>query len=75
MLKDFKDRLPKERVDDITLLATHGEWGLAYEILCTNISDFNISLSRELYNRLGDYGSSIGADPYYQNILKQLVVD
>jgi len=45
ILRQFEKQIPRDRYDAIRDLITHGEWGIALEILHENLRDFNVQAS------------------------------
>jgi hypothetical protein len=44
---DFSDRLKKQDVENILEMANHNEWGIAFEILCAQLYEWNSPISQE----------------------------
>ena len=68
----------KLREDDIKyFIETYivGEAGIAYEDLCTQINEFDIKISKKVFDALKDMCIYYEIDPKYWNRLKNLVID
>ena len=58
---DAASGLTSEDVSNVESLIQVGEWLIAFETLCTQIYEWEISLSAELVRDLEDLGSALGA--------------
>jgi len=48
----FKGRLEDWRLEDILNYVDHDEWGLAFDLLCDFIAEFDIPISIEEYDEI-----------------------
>ncbi len=53
--------LTPEDISNVELLIQVGEWLVAYETLCTQVYEWEISLPAEIVRDLEDLGSTLGA--------------
>ena len=62
--------LPPEGIDRIEMLIRAGERLMAFEALCTQIDEYEISLDPGLVQRLIEVGLAVGAEERYSDLLK-----
>lgn len=60
---DAANGLPADDIANVQSLIDAGEWVVAFETLCTQIYEWEISLRAEVVRDLEGLGSSLGADP------------
>jgi hypothetical protein len=63
--------LPAEDIDQVEMLIRAGERLVAFETLCTQIYEYEISLDADLVQRLVEVGRSLGADARYADLLRE----
>jgi hypothetical protein len=61
--------LPENDVDNVEMLIQVGEWYLAFETLCAQIYEWDISLPGHVIRDLEDLGSATGARKHYTDHL------
>jgi hypothetical protein len=61
----FVGQLPAEQLTDMAHLARAGEQGIAFENLCTQLYEHDLSLSRETIGILRTIGTTMGVDSKY----------
>ena len=66
--------LPPEGIDRIEVLIRVGERLMAFEALCTQIDDYEISLDSDLVQQLIEVGLAVGAEERYSDLLKDTQV-
>ena len=54
--------LPLKDIKDISEYLEHREWGLAFEILCSALKEYKISISNVDYNELKKLGEKMEMD-------------
>lgn len=65
IIDQHRDKLPPERRQDMIELIEHGEWGIAFENLCTNLDDFYVKVSEQTLVELEKTGIKMNIDPSY----------
>ena len=54
-------------------LADHNEWGVALELLCDSLYEYEVPLSRKQYDTIKRLATSWGIDRSYVDPLKELL--
>jgi hypothetical protein len=62
--------LPPENINQIEMLIRVGERLVAFEALCTQIYECEISLDPDLVQQLLDVGLAVGAEERYSDLLR-----
>jgi len=73
ILFEFEEVLPWDRYCSIADLAKAGEWGIAFEILCDNLSEAEVPIPGKTFDRMFILAGSL---PHYGKCLarmKQLI--
>jgi hypothetical protein len=65
-----KLKLPKKDIETITEYLEHGEWGIAFEVLCSAIEYDKISISHDDYIRIKAIGEYMGMDKELWEVFK-----
>ncbi|HAZ14735.1 MAG: hypothetical protein A2X86_12815 [Bdellovibrionales bacterium GWA2_49_15] len=52
IVNQFKGKLSDEDMDSIVELATHLEWGVALEILCDQLYEYEIGINSSTYDKI-----------------------
>lgn len=75
LLDMVQTRLPVETVRLVSELLLHGEWGVALEVICDQLYEYNITISMEEYLQaeLAARGMNMSNRTY--ELLRQLVFD
>lgn len=58
----IKLKLPTKDIDTITEYLEHGEWGIAFEVLCSAIEYDKILISHDEYVQIKAIGEYMGMD-------------
>jgi hypothetical protein len=66
--------LPPEGIDQIEMLIRVGEQLVAFEALCTQIDEYEISLEPDLVQQLIEVGLAVGAEERYSDLLRDTQV-
>jgi len=66
--------LPHEDIDQIEMLIRVGERLVAFEALCTQIYEYEISLDSDLVQQLIEVGMAVGAEERYSDLLRDTQV-
>lgn len=75
LLNETTKTLPSNDVRNITEFIENGEWGLAYEILCIQLYEYDIQISRGFYEKISSLGKSIGIQSSIWLPLKKLITN
>jgi hypothetical protein len=70
VLRELDGRLPAEDIGNAEDLVAVGEFGVALEILCTQLDEYEVLLPRDALAALEAMGHSMGIDSYYWNRLQ-----
>lgn len=65
----FAEELPSADVSNVEVLLEAGEQLLAFETLCTQIYEWEISLSADLIRELEEVGKALGARSLFTDSL------
>ncbi|MBO9458114.1 MafI family immunity protein [Labrenzia sp. R5_0] len=65
----FRGRLDGEWLNDCRGDAEHGEWGIAFENLCTQLKEFDVFPNEHEYQAIRTAGESMEIDPQSWNFL------
>ena len=57
LIKQLKPSLPEVTVIDAQDFVEHGEYGVALELICQQLFEFDCMISRELYNQIAEVAS------------------
>lgn len=74
IVNDLRDQILKKDLNQAVEFLDHDEWGLAFEFICDLIYGYKIPISQERYNKIEDYGKSIGISDKYWSPLQELIV-
>lgn len=69
LIQQFRGRLDDEWLDDYQSTAEHGEWGLAFENLCEQLFEFDVSPDEQEFQTICEIGESMKIDPQRWNFL------
>ena len=61
----FENRLPFPPFNDIRELVSAGEPGVAFEIICTQAFEFDVSVDKHIWEMLDRTGTAMGISPEY----------
>ncbi len=75
ILNKIKDKLSDSDRNMIIELIENQEWGMAYEILCTQLCEYEVLITSQVYDDLSAYGKLVGLSPSIWYPLKNLIVD
>ena len=65
-----------ERVEIISSLIHSREWIVGFEILCSNLHDFEVPISKETYQLLEDVGTQLKTEnDYHEDLKPQIIPD
>ena len=73
LVAHFEWRLPADRVECMFELCDAREPGVAMEILCDNIADFDIAVSTEDLNRIASVGTDLQIKSSYWSKLPRQI--
>ncbi|MBS0655628.1 MAG: MafI family immunity protein [Verrucomicrobia bacterium] len=65
--------LLKNDVKTIIELIEHNECGVAYEILCTQLYEYDVQISSNFYEKIFSLGKAMEMQPSYWLPLKELI--
>jgi len=52
--------LPEENIDDARMLAEAGEWGEAIELICTQLCEYDVTVTIDTYEKIEAAGKMLG---------------
>jgi len=73
LLNEMDSQLPTPIILNIKEFLENQEWGLAYEMLCEQIYEFELPISSELYENILSIGESMEMNPTIWLKLKSLI--
>lgn len=62
LARETHQSLPNDTAATVIELAQAGEWGIALEILCEQLFEYDISISRAARDRIAALGGQMGLD-------------
>lgn len=75
IIKDLGSNFRKIDRDEIIELCIHRECGIAYEMLCTQIYEFDIKISKKLFERIKKLGIFLEMNSDNWEDLKKLIIN
>ena len=75
LLDEVKYKLSPDDINNIADFIENNEFGLAYETLCTQLYEYDLKISYELYEKISFCGKSIKIHPSIWMPLKELIMD
>ena len=75
IIDELRTKLPPEDLALINEFIDHDEWGIAYQHICIQLSEYEIPISRNLYEKIEKFGSLIGIPDAYWLSLEDLIKD
>ena len=73
MISTLRSRLPAQDILTAEELLEHGEWGLAFDVLCTQAYEYEIEISQELYSTASQLADAMQLDPNEWSFATKLV--
>ena len=73
LMADFASKLPSENITDAQDLIEHGEWGEAFDLLCTQVYEYELAVSQEQYALIDQTGGLMGLESTGWDYLRELV--
>ena len=74
VLDAFANQLPRDDVSNIRELVEAGEWGVGFEILCTQLYEYDVEIPRALFHQLESIGHLMQMDKSTWCVLRDLLV-
>ncbi len=65
MIGSFTGQLAADQLADMADLVRHGERGIAFEILCTQLDEYEVPVGQEALSTLRTIAASMEIDPDY----------
>ena len=65
LINVFRGRMRDQLLDDYVDLAVNLEWGVAFEMLCDQLFEFEVVPTGEELGKIAVLGNDIGIDPKY----------
>ena len=69
IIETYRGRLPDEFIDEYVSLARHNECVIAFENLCDQLFEFDVSPSEHEFQAICETGESMNIDPRRWNFL------
>ena len=66
--------LEQELIADISVCIHANEGVIAFEILCSNLYEFDLPISKETYELLEDIGTELETKKHFHENLKPLII-
>tara|TARA_R110002096_G_scaffold433381_2_gene652025 strand:- start:76571 stop:76840 length:270 start_codon:yes stop_codon:yes gene_type:complete len=73
VLREVSTVLPTENISDSHDLLDHGEWGESLDLLCTQLYEYEVPLSKDLYQLIDTTGRMMKMEPSGWDYLGELI--
>lgn len=73
IILELEEKLFQEDLKIIKELNNSNEWGVAFEILCTQIFEHDVEITSEIFEKIKSLGISINSKSFFYESLKSLV--
>ena len=70
---EYIGKLPQGDIDSIVSLASHREWGVALENLCTQIYEYELKVPRQTFLKIEEMVKKMNLDSTYLDDLSELI--
>lgn len=74
ILESVQDSLPAANVTDARELLEHAEWGEALSLICTQLYEYDITITRDVYHDIERTCRALGMPPKEWEMLRDLIV-
>lgn len=75
LLNKVKDKLPEQDVKNITMYIEHGESGIAFEVLASQLYDHDVTITKDFYDEAIALAIEMKVESLYWSNLVDLVRD
>ena len=75
LLDEVKEKLPVQDVFNIKEFIKHHEWGLAFEIMCTQLYEYDEPITHDFYEKISELGSLIEISSKIWTPLLELITE
>jgi len=72
VLENVGGALPKENVNDAYELLEHAEWGESLSLICTQLYEYDVMITGEIYEQIERLGQQMEMSPDEWTMLKEL---
>lgn len=73
LLEDLKNLLSQKVIEDAREMVKYNEYGVGFEIVCTQLFEYDIKISSEIYEKLEALGKSMKLKEETWNYLRALI--
>lgn len=73
IVNEYRGKLSDGEVNNIIDLAKHNEWGVALDILCTQIIEYNLKISPNSFQKIEQMAKEMGLDEIDIDNLENLI--
>lgn len=73
ILESVKEQLNESDFESIHELIKAREWGVGFENLCTQLYEYDVNISLELYSKIISAGDSMGLPAETWEMLEELI--
>lgn len=73
LLAQKGESLPSENSIDVLELLEHGEWGEAFDLMCTQLYEYDVELTEAQYLLVQETGDAMGVNATQWAYLRELV--
>jgi len=73
LVSRFASELPSENATDALELLDHAEWGVAFDLICTQLYEYEIPVSKEQFALIEQTARMMDMDSTNWDYLKELV--
>ena len=70
LIEQVRNVLPEKDVSEALDLAEHDEFGVSFELICTQLFEYDVKVSADVYRKLEALGKSMNIDESVWQILK-----
>ena len=73
LIDEVADSLPVDNISGARDLLRHGEWGLAFELICTQLYEYEVLIAPEMYETIEQLGQKMKISPDEWKMLRELI--
>lgn len=70
LIEQMRSILPEKDVSEALDLTEHNEFGISFELICTQLSEYDLKISADIYQKIEKIGRSMKLDESIWQMLK-----
>ncbi len=74
LIEQFATNLPSRNIVDARELLEHDEWGEAFDLICTQLDEYDLSVSQEQFDLIDQTGRMMEINPSEWKHLRESIV-